>query len=77
MDFYTAFIIQHLEEKPNKSYHIYDSNIPLSPCPFLTFHKKGKKEGIHYCKFDFKNNGKELDANKIFKYKKEGEKWTC
>ena len=49
------------------TYHLYENKLLVSPCEFLKFHEKGKREGIYYCNFDFKNKGKEVDSKKIFK----------
>jgi len=48
-------------------YHLYDSNIPYSPCKHLSHITKGKRKNVYKCKFDFKKFGKELDSYKIFK----------
>lgn len=55
-----------------KKFHLYDSDLDvITPCPFLDKKQKGKNIGLYKCKFDFKNNGKELDSWKIFKEKGE------
>ena len=51
--------------------HSYNSDILYSPCEYLSHITKGKREGVHKCKFDFKQFGKKLDSYKIFKGGKE------
>ena len=51
------------------NYHLYENNSSIIQYPQLKFHRKGKREGIYYCGFDFKLKGKELDSRKIFNKK--------